>query len=57
MTVLADIMHGAMVQVVVPGQSVQIVSAEWICDQAFNQEHRDCLSMIPARTTTSRGKR
>ena len=36
MTVLEDIGHGAMVRGVVPGQSVQIVSAEWIGNQAVN---------------------
>ena len=40
MTVLEDIKHGAMVRGVVPGQSVQIVSAEWIGNQAVNLVYR-----------------
>ena len=40
MTVLEDIKRGAMVRGVVPGQSVQIVSAEWIGNQAVNLVYR-----------------
>ena len=41
MTVLEDVKHGAMVRGVVPGHSVQIISADWIGNQAVNLVYRD----------------
>ena len=41
MAVLEDVKPGAMVQGVVPGHSVQIVSADWIGNQAINLVYRE----------------
>jgi hypothetical protein len=40
MTVLEDLKNGAVVQGVVPNQSVEIVSIDWIGDQAINVVYR-----------------
>ena len=40
MTALEDIKHGASVRGVVPGQPVEVVSVEWIGDQAINLVYR-----------------
>lgn len=36
MTVLEDIKNGAQLRGVIPGQPVEVVSVEWIGDQAIN---------------------
>ena len=41
MTGLEDIKHGAMVRGVAPGHSVQIISVDWIGNQAVNLVYRD----------------
>ncbi len=41
MAVLEDIRNGAMVHGLAPGQAVQVVSVEWIGDQAINVIYRD----------------
>ena len=41
MTILEDIKPGAMVRGVVPGQSVQVVSIDWIGNQAINLVYRE----------------
>ena len=41
MTALEDITPGSMVRGVVPGQPVQVVSIDWIGDQAINLVYRD----------------
>ena len=40
MTVLEDIKNGAIVQGIVPNQSVEVVSTDWIGDQAINVVYR-----------------
>lgn len=40
MTVLEDIKNGAQLRGVVPGQPVEVVSVEWIGDQAINLVYR-----------------
>ena len=41
MTVLDDVKPGAMIRGVVPGHSVQIVSVDWIGNQAINLVYRE----------------
>ncbi len=41
MTILEDVKPGAMVRGVVPGQSVQVVSIDWIGNQAINLVYRE----------------
>ena len=50
MTLLEDIGHGAMVRGIVPGQSVQIVSIEWIGNQAVNLVYRETDGAVSETT-------
>lgn len=50
MTVLEDIKSGAIVRGIAPNQAVQIVSVEWIGDQALNVVFRDHNGSVAERT-------
>lgn len=50
MTALEDIKSGAMVRGIAPNQAVQIVSVEWIGDQALNVVFRDQNGSVAERT-------
>ncbi len=43
---LEDIKNGAMVQGIAPSQPVEVVSVEWIGDQAINVVFRDPDSSV-----------
>ncbi len=50
MTALEDIKSGAIVRGIAPNQAVQIVSVEWIGDQALNVVFRDQNGSVAERT-------
>ena len=50
MSVLEDIRSGAIVRGIVPNQAVQIVSVDWIGDQALNVVFRDQEGIVEENT-------
>ena len=50
MTVLEDVKSGARVRGIVPSQSVQVVSVEWIGNQAINVVYRNPQGEISETT-------
>lgn len=50
MTTLEDIRSGALVRGIAPNQSVQVVSIDWIGDQAVNVVYRDQDGTVSERT-------
>ena len=50
MTALEDIRSSALVRGIAPNQSVQVVSIDWIGDQALNVVYRDQNGAVSERT-------
>ena len=55
MTTLEDIKNGASVRGIVPGQLVEVVSVEWIGDQAINLRRELQTGLARARGSESSG--